>query len=79
MAQSLEEIVRKIRTELLQTRLIGKLTSPEKVMEIVCKHQPPSGLDNLGWTAVCDFILEIEPADNNSVAKIIAEKYNLSL
>lgn len=75
----LEDVMREIRTELLQTHLDGKLNGPEVVLEIVRKHQPEYGLDNLGWAAVCSFILEIEHANVIPKAKEIAEKYQLTL
>ncbi len=77
--KSLEESVREIRTELLQTHLDGKLTGPEVVLEIVRRHQPDFGLDNPAWASVCDFILEIEHANVIPRAKEIAEKYQLTI
>jgi hypothetical protein len=77
--KTLEESVREIRTELLQTHLDGKLNGPEAVMEIVQRNQPPSGLDNASWNNLCNFILEIEYANVIPRAKEIAKKYGLEL
>lgn len=77
--KSIEESVRKIRTELLQTHLDGKLNSPKVVLEIVRKHQPDFGLDNPSWASVCEYILEIEHANVIPKAREIAEKYGLEL
>jgi len=76
---SLEDVVREIRTELLQTHLDGRLTGPDVVLEIVRKHQPDFGLDNPAWAGICEFILEIEHANVIPKAREIAEKYQLTL
>lgn len=73
------EAIRKIRTELLQTRLEGNLKDPSTVLSIVRKYDQPYGLDNTAWEDICGFILEIEPASNPDIAKNIADKYNLQL
>lgn len=75
----LEDVVREIRTELLQTHLDGKLSGPDVVLDIVRKHQPDSGLDNPAWDSVCEFILEIEHANVIPKAREVAEKYGLEL
>lgn len=74
-----EDVVRNIRTDLLQTHLDGKLTGSDVVLKIARKHQPESGLSNLEWVTVCDFILEIEHANVIPKAREIAEKYQLNL
>lgn len=66
-------------TELLQTHLDGQLKNPSQVLGIVRKHQPSEGLDNSSWTKVTEFIMEIEFANVIPKAKVIAEKYNLSI
>lgn len=73
------DAVRKIRSELLQTHLDGKLKGPNVVLDIVRKHQPQSGLDNQSWISICEYILEIEFANNIPAAKSIADKYDLEL
>lgn len=74
-----EEILRKIRTELLQAHINGELSGPDIVLSLVNKHRPESGLDNDSWNSICNFILEIEFANKMPAAKLIAEKYGLEL
>lgn len=69
----------KIRTDLLQYHLDGKLKSPVDVMNIVRAHQPEFGLNYNEWGLVTSFIGEIEDSNNIPAATRIAEKYGLEL